>query len=731
MMKKVKFNYMRITWAWAVLLLLACIMVDNTGDYPSTLLQVSELEDIKSPNVASDGSAWVWMGGNKSINQYGVYGEKGEESPSNYPGARQGTTSWVDAQGNMWLFGGDGWNADSNSWLNDLWRYNITSHQWAWMSGNKTGWINGLYGTKGVASPLNCPGVRHGMTSWIDTSGHFWVFGGSGMGSSTTGSLNDLWHFNTTSFEWTWVAGSDNSNSYGFYGSKTVFHADNIPGARLSMTTWTDMNGLLWLFGGYGRSQSDSGWLNDLWCFNTTSNMWAWMAGDLNPANSPTSAGKGIFAVANTPGSRSGMNSWIDNQNQLWIFGGHGYASDGIGYLNDFWCFNTTLNMWAWMGGNLTMNPVGSYGTLGSPSSSFYPGGRQFMTVWQDLEGLIWLWGGKGYGASSSGFLNDLWRYDMSLQEWTWIGGNQTVDESGEYGTCGISSPSNLPGARWNMASWVDKEGQLWLFGGEGMDESTPTSGDLNDLWRFSIPPGEFLLTSNADAPDTDGTFTLSWSPAIGAASYSIFRYAGLITGLNGSLIEIIANIDVQTHIISGLPSGTYCFVIVANNSGGYTLSNNIQITIAIPPGPFVLTSNAASPDGDGGFQLSWSASTEALNYTVYMHSNFITEINETVQEIASEITVLSHTITGLGNGTYYFVVVAANPIGDTFSNNVMIQVEITSEIDEENDNKPKEEGEPSPWLWILLPIAITLGIAIYSKSRKKGTVNPIQISVS
>ena len=122
MMKKVKLNYIRITWAWALLLLLTCIMVDNTGDYPSKIHQLSEFKDIKSPNAASDGSAWIWMGGNKSTDQYGVYGEKGEEYPSNCPGARSAAASWVDGQGNMWLFGGYGWNADSNTWLNDLWR---------------------------------------------------------------------------------------------------------------------------------------------------------------------------------------------------------------------------------------------------------------------------------------------------------------------------------------------------------------------------------------------------------------------------------------------------------------------------------------------------------------------------------------------------------------------------------------------------------------------------------
>ena len=52
---------------------------------------------------------WTWMGGNMSINQYGVYGTLGVSSPSNVPGARYGAVGWFNlTDGSAWIFGGFG-----------------------------------------------------------------------------------------------------------------------------------------------------------------------------------------------------------------------------------------------------------------------------------------------------------------------------------------------------------------------------------------------------------------------------------------------------------------------------------------------------------------------------------------------------------------------------------------------------------------------------------------------
>jgi N-acetylneuraminic acid mutarotase len=71
------------------------------------------------------GGEWTWMGGSDLANQSGTYGTLGAPAPGNVPGARYyRPDAWTDASGNLWLFGGDGYDsAGKLDRLNDLWKY--------------------------------------------------------------------------------------------------------------------------------------------------------------------------------------------------------------------------------------------------------------------------------------------------------------------------------------------------------------------------------------------------------------------------------------------------------------------------------------------------------------------------------------------------------------------------------------------------------------------------------
>jgi hypothetical protein len=159
---------------------------------------------------------------------------------------------------------------------------------------------------------------------------------------------------------------------------------------------------------------------------------------------------------------------------------------------------------WTWMGGSTTVGSNGGqpgvYGTLGSPAPTNIPGGREQTLSWTDTSGNAWLFGGYGEDSTGVGFggeLNDLWKFDPTLGtngEWTWMGGSnitppsQTFGAAGQpgiYGTQGTPSPTNIPGGREQISSWIDASANVWLFGGEGIDVNGVT-GELNDLWKFN-----------------------------------------------------------------------------------------------------------------------------------------------------------------------------------------------------------------------------------------------------
>ncbi|MBK9966926.1 MAG: hypothetical protein IPP07_19395 [Holophagales bacterium] len=290
---------------------------------------VSAPQSPRDPAIV--GGQWTWAGGSNRAAEghlYGLYGTKGVGAPGNVPGARSGSASWTDASGSFWLFGGYGYAEATFGSLNDLWKWDGTS--WTWVSGSKAADQDGVYGTIGVGAPGNVPGSRGGSVSWTDTSGNFWLFGGSRyFGNNFDIYSNELWKWDGTN--WTWVSGSNEQDS--IFGEKGVPAPGNTPGARTNAVSWIDASGNLWLFGGEmfdcGVWDCYGGYFNDLWRWDGAN--WAWMGGSQGWSEPGTYGTKGVAAPENVPGGRGRSVSWKDASGSFWLFGGVRHVRRGVG----------------------------------------------------------------------------------------------------------------------------------------------------------------------------------------------------------------------------------------------------------------------------------------------------------------------------------------------------------------------------------------------------------------
>jgi galactose oxidase-like protein len=436
-------------------------------------------------------SAWVWQNGATGGDSTGAYPVNGAGSGT--PSARDSAASWTDSSGHFWLFGGEGIDSAGNyGYLNDLWEYTPGT---GWLSagwqriagGSSTNGAAGTYAAHG-ASAANWPGARAGAIYWTDKSGNFWMFGGRGLDSTTNNAdlyLNDLWEY-VPGTGWSWVGGPNtaSASSASYPASVGLASAQNLPGGRASGVSWIDGAGDLWLMGGQGYDSAAAfGPLNDLWEFIPGSG-WIWQGGART--NSALGSYGAAGTASNVPGARYNSVSWTDPSGNFWLFGGFGLATTATaGRLNDLWEYLPASGQWNFINGSKVVGAEGVYGTEGTAAASNVPGSRYSSISWTDSQGNLYLFGGYGLDSSGTpGGLNDLWKFLPSSGLWTWVSGSSFADAEGIYGTLGTDSIGSAPGARYGAMPWMDAHGNLWFFGGYGIDVSGEVF-DLNDLWEF------------------------------------------------------------------------------------------------------------------------------------------------------------------------------------------------------------------------------------------------------
>ncbi len=459
----------------------------------------------------------------------------------------------------------------------------VEAGQWLWVKGDSTQYALGSYGIKYLASPNNNPPARYAAAHWKDLQGNFWMYGGD--------MHDDLWKFNPSTSQWTWMGGSTLLNQAPVYGTLGVPAVLNSPGAvQLTNATWVDNNGDLWMLGGINQSLYKS---NALWRYHIATNEWTWMAGT-NFSQNASFGPPGIFGSNFTPQGITEDNvTWVDIQNHLWLY---------VSGSSDLWEFNPLTKAWAWIKGNHGVSSPGVYAPLKQwaannlpPSGVAYCSGMASVQGWLEIvvpnpgngySNELWaydrnaqMWslrartpGANGaylhhclpdyidypkknvdyrvtpgycpntywfFGGDYAG--NDLWLFNANSASWNWIDG--ALGQTPVFGTKGVSNSYNRPPGGTGNCLWTDNNNNLWVFG----------VNKTNALWQYVYDP-------NCTAPSciNDSTLVLTycandsvWIPNQWIKNEGVYTTTQIVNGITQNVIYLVSQIPVIKQYIS------------------------------------------------------------------------------------------------------------------------------------------------------------------------------------
>ena len=595
-----------------------------------------------SPNaVAGAPGTWTWAGGSSSTtNALAQYGSMGTPSANNWPTARQNANSWTDSSGNLWLFGGLGYDSTGASGvaLSDLWEYTPNAGTWTWVGGSNLGNAAGIYGANPPS--VGTPGGRSSAVSWGDPFGNIWMYGGLGSSTSRVLSfpmLSDLWKYTPSAVTgsagtWTWVSGSKLANTPPPRVARG--HSIIAPPGRYSATSWSDSLGNFWLFGGFGYAGGSlTGIFNDLWSYNPgalTNSVPAWTY----HGGSFVAGGKGIYGTSapsnGQPGPRDGAMSWNDSAGNPWLFGGFGNDSKGsFGFLNDLWEYNSNSNTWTWIGGSSVSNAAGTYGTQNSPATGNVPGARSSAVSWNDTLGNFWLFGGQGIDSNGTlGELSDLWEYIPSSTagtagSWTWIGGPSVANQFGIYGKATVPIMTPFIPAAFASVAPVQAFQEIATTG--AYPNETLWAPDGLTLWVVSL-----------------GGAAAAYGPMSGNALAS----GGIVLGPDGAIWFPVS-------LKSGVSGTAYQIARIASNvETDYAFSNTARPTaIAVGPDKNLWVTTSGTLASIGQVQTSGSIGQPSF-YTV----------QTTTQSAYGPVTMTLGPITSGPNSALWFIETVTTP---------------------------------------------------------------------
>ena len=278
------------------------------------------------------------------------------------------------------------------------------------------------------------------------------------------------------------------------------------------------------------------------------------------------------------------------------------------------------------MGGSSTIaGATGIYGSIGVAAPGNVPSGRQYAAGWTDGNGNFRMLGGV-----SDSFLNDLWEFNPSSKEWTWIGGSSTVGanggQPGVYGSLGVAAAGNAPGGRYSSIDWTDRTGNLWLFGGGGFD-SGGGYGELNDLWEYQLPTTTPTVTVTPSSTSITTMQGLTVTVAVSAGSDNLTPTGSVIlTGTGGfstnstALSSGSATINIPAGLLA-LGSDTFTATYTPDSSSSIIYNSATGTSSAVTVSPVTPTITWATP---AAITYGTALSTTQLNASSTVAGTFV-----------------------------------------------------------------------------------------------------------
>jgi hypothetical protein len=182
-----------------------------------------------------------------------------------------------------------------------------------------------------------------------------------------------------------------------------------------------------------------------------------------------------------------------------------------------------------------------------------------------------------------------------------------------------------------------------------------------------AAPTGLVAVAGNA-------AVSLSWTASSGATSYHVKR----ATTAGGPYSQIAAPTAVAYSDASVANGSTYYYVVSAVNSTGESAdSGQASATPTAPAQPPPVPTGLSATAGSAQISLAWTASSGATSY----HLKRSTVSGGPYSQVGAPITA-SDVDTGLTNGTtYYYVVSALNPAGESANSSEASATPISSTV--------------------------------------------------